>query len=146
MNLKESLLQIRYFEFTAQTTLGTKGWEGTGKGEVKVAQIDANTLIFYEKGVFLVQNKTVKCYNTYRWTFEGELVKLEHLRFGIENPVLLFYMQGRQENKFVSVCPHVCDKDLYKATLQVTDHDIKLMWCIEGKEKNEAISYHYTHQ
>ncbi len=144
MKLKEYLLQICHFEFTAHTILGTKGWEGTGKGEVKVAQIDANTLIFYEKGIFLTQNKTVKCYNTYRWTFEDELIKLEHLRFGTENPVLLFYMQGRQENEFISVCPHVCDKDLYKATLQITDHDIELTWRIEGEEKNEIIGYHYT--
>jgi hypothetical protein len=109
-----------------------------------VEQVHEQIYLFHEKGVFSTHGKAISCYNTYRWTFQEELVQLEHIRFGKENPVHLFYMQGRQDNMMVSVCPHVCDKDLYQAYLEITEKSIELTWRIEGNEKDETIDYHYT--
>ncbi len=151
--LKEKFYLVQYFEFKASTQLGKNGWEGVGNGNVRIEKIDENTIIFYENGKFLsnIQNaqnekptKEIKCSNVYRWIFEEESIKLEHLRFGTENPVYLFDLIHFQDNKMISKCGHVCDKDLYNAELFLFDDKILLHWRIFGEEKNEIIEYVYT--
>lgn len=142
--LKQRLLAIAHFSFEASTTLGTQGWQGTGKGNVKSYLDEAGNLIFEEKGLFcLPTGKELPCTNVYRWTFETDVVKLEHLRFGANNPVYLFHLGFVGEQKFVSVCPHACDRDFYEATLTLSETVISLLWIVRGQEKDEKIEYFY---
>jgi hypothetical protein len=144
---QETLLQIQSFFFQATTTKDSQGWNAQGNGMVTVSNPENNIIIFEESGFLSLPNqqKQLKCHNTYRWTFETpERIKLEHLRFGEENPVYLFHLVCQDDHTFSSICPHICDKDLYTAHLQLSPRRIILVWEIEGNTKNERIEYHYS--
>ncbi len=140
---------ITQFSFEAKSTLGTNGWNGVGEGEVKVVQEQENVLIFEEKGFFITpQHKKISCRNVYRWTFqkgvtqENITVQLEHLRFGMQNPVFLFLLVPTNPFDWVSACPRLCDKGAYHANMILSHAQIMLVWRING-EKDETISYLY---
>ncbi|KOY87218.1 hypothetical protein AD998_14615 [bacterium 336/3] len=144
---QETLLNIQSFFFQATTTKDTQGWNAQGNGIVTVSSPKKDIIIFEESGLLTLPNqqKQFKCHNVYRWTFETEKrIKLEHLRFGEENPVYLFHLVYQDTNTFSSICPHICDKDLYTAHLQLAPRRIVLVWEIKGDTKNERIEYHYS--
>jgi len=147
IDFKETLHLMQSFFFEATTTKGLQGWTAKGNGVVAISSPESNIIIFEEKGTLKLphQNKFFKCSNLYRWTFEiDNRIKLEHLRFGEENPVYLFHLAYQGNHTFSSVCPHVCDKDLYTAELTFTQKNIRLVWEINGDTKNEHIEYYYS--
>ncbi len=79
----------------------------------------------------------------YRWTRVGDLPRLEHHRFGADNPVNLFDLALTGEREWRSISPHLCGEDCYSAVLLVGDEEIVLRWSVEGPRKREAIEYHY---
>lgn len=135
----ESLHKIRQLSFASKT-------QGKGKGEVSV--VDQNgALLFYEEGHWKnAQGDEFHFSNIFRWIlnrFEG-LLSLEHLRFGMQNPVFLFHLRPSNSNLLESVDSHLCGQDTYFGRLIYEELFLKLHWRILGPKKNEEMIYIYT--
>jgi len=83
--------------------------------------------------------------NVFRWTADtaGQLLRLEHLRFGEAHPVYLFDLVTASDGVFESSEPHVCREDHYAARMVFDEQTIQLKWAINGPSKAETISYNY---
>ena len=68
------------------------GWNGHGIGEVSVTMPHPDTIIFTESGRWRTETGISLAFsNVFRWThISPEQVRLEHLRLGVDHPVLLF--------------------------------------------------------
>ena len=146
MNAWNRLPQISTLRFEAYSSNNT-GWNGTGTGSVQIKQIDAETLAFTESGTWKSESgQQFKFNNVFRWTLidSGNSIRLEHLRFGAENPVYLFDLATADGQTWHSIDPHVCRDDLYTAILDVTPDHLELRWTVTGPKKNEDIHYWYT--
>ena len=131
--------------FDARTEAAT-GWEGIGTGKVAVSEPMAGVLVFTEAGTWqpsAAERPTIKFNNVFRWSAIGELLRLEHLRFGPNAPVLLFDMVPGEDGVWREVSPHQCREDCYTASLTVEDGQVVVAWYIVGPHKRESIQYAY---
>jgi hypothetical protein len=140
------LRQVRSLSFIARSA-GTTGWNGTGTGTVDVQETAPGILLFHESGTWLTEHgKVIRFGNVYRWALAGEGLRLEHLRFGADNPVYLFDLAQTGDLEWRSTSPHLCREDCYSAVLRVEDDRIVLRWSVDGPHKREMIEYVYTDQ
>lgn len=141
------LQSVEELTFTAQSQAKVHtGWNGTGNGQVEVESVGPKELLFHEQGTFtLPSGRTSKFRNTYRWTMADDVqtLRLEHLRFGAENPVFLFAMAPHADGSFHSIEPHLCSDDCYAAELGVDAQCVHLRWTVHGPTKAETIAYVY---
>ena len=96
-------------ELTFRAVSGTStGWAGAGVGTVDVSQPAADVLVYKEVGTWNPNGgKPLSFTNVYRWTKLAETLRLEHLRFGADNPVYLFDLAIVDDSRLESVEPHV---------------------------------------
>jgi Family of unknown function (DUF6314) len=123
------------------------GWNGKGHGEVFVQKEGGDILIFREQGSWLMQqNRTVMFSNVLRWTLDRSagMISLEHLRFGLDNPVFLCCLRSVSDHFLRSVAPHVCKEDIYRLQVTLDQTSIRLYWRVTGPSKNEAMAHHYN--
>ena len=123
------------------------GWNGKGKGEVLVSKPTDTTLVFHERGSWLLrQGPDISFSNTFRWTLDRSagMISLEHLRLGPDQPVFLFHLTPTGNNLLASVDSHLCEEDVYLATVPWDRHSIRLNWRVIGPNKNEEMEYSYT--
>ncbi len=143
----DRLQSIWLLIFDAQSRGPTiTGWTGTGRGTVEVELVDAATILFHERGTWTPEGgRGTKFTNVFRWTVDpdGRFIRLEHLRFGAEQPVYLFDLVPASEQILVSSEPHVCREDLYAARLEYDAEIVHLTWTITGPKKDERIAYWY---
>ena len=93
--------------FNASSGAST-GWIGTGVGTVDVSQPAKDVLVCTESGTWTPSvGKQLSFTNVYRWTMLSETLRLEHLRFGADNPVYLFDLAIVEDSRMISVDPHV---------------------------------------
>jgi hypothetical protein len=138
------LRQVRALSFVAQSAAQT-GWNGAGSGTVVVQAFGDQVLTFTEAGVWRPEGGSdIRFRNVFRWTLAGSVVRLEHLRFGAENPVYLFDLEAAGEREWRSASPHLCRKDCYAAHLVVHDDHILVRWFVDGPRKQELIEYRYN--
>jgi hypothetical protein len=137
------LSQIQALRFHSQSRTGI-GWSGLGSGSVKVTPAPPNALVFEESGRW-VQNggREIRFTNVYRWTLLSDRIRLEHLRFGLSNPVFLFELAPNDEGTWRDIKPHLCRDDCYSATLSMTAGQLFLRWSINGPRHDETIDYIY---
>jgi hypothetical protein len=131
--------------FEARSRTGS-GWDGQGQGTVKVERIDPRTLVFHERGTWTPERgRELPFTNVFRWSVspDGDSVRLEHLRFGAENPVLLFDLVPVAGDVLEAAEPHACSEDRYWARMVYDRDAIRLNWTITGPKKDEAITYLY---
>ncbi len=115
----ERLGSIQCLTFVASSSVST-GWNGSGEGAVEVTRPTANEIIFSESGTWMPDGgKKLAFTNSYRWTKQPakpnsqtgnlplEHLRLEHLRFGVDNPVYLFDLAVDEDQNMTSVDPHV---------------------------------------
>ena len=103
-------------------------------------------MLFAESGSWRTpEGKSFDFTNTYRWCRDGDSIRLEHLRFGVDRPVYLFDLIPNGEGGMVSQTPHVCSEDLYTANLELTE-EILLAWTVLGPKLNERIDYRYRNE
>lgn len=141
------LTAVETLYFTSQSFDSGSGWDGTGKGLVKVEAVDSVTMLYHETGLWSPHEGTeLQFTNTFRWILisDQNLIRLEHLRFGKTHPVYLFELQQTAETRWNSIEPHVCSDDLYTATLECQSDQLHLDWTIKGATKNEQIGYVYS--
>lgn len=86
----------------------------------------------------------VRFTNVFRWSARSETIRLEHLRFGPENPVLLFDLASSDNGVWREISPHQCCEDCYAATLAVEGEQLLVHWSIQGPCKRESIAYTYS--
>lgn len=142
-SLVERLRQVKNMHFVASSQAAT-GWSGVGEGEVEVIESTADVLLFIEKGRWRTETGAdLRFNNTFRWTKIEGVLRLEHLRFGAENPVFLFDMALAEDGLWRAVEAHECRDDLYKASLHVQPQQIEVAWSINGPRKQESIRYIY---
>lgn len=126
---------------------GNTGWNGVGRGDVRVEHPDASTLLFYEQGRWVSREGRETAFkNVFRWSYERfhNRIKLEHLRFGIQRPVFLFFLAPSGSHTLESASSHVCKEDAYLGKVSCSQKGIKLNWRVIGPKKNEEIDYVYT--
>jgi hypothetical protein len=137
--------EVRHLSFRATSTASVPtGWEGIGEGSVEVAA-NATVLIFHEQGRWQPPAGPASLFrNVYRWTLDAEraCLALEHLRFGVEQPVFLFELVPSGDI-LVSACPHLCREDEYTARLWLEPGELRLDWRVMGPRKDERIEYCY---
>jgi hypothetical protein len=141
------LLSVQELSFEAQSrTAPNTGWNGSGKGTVRVEKIDAGVILFHERGTWAPKEGRETIFtNVFRWTTDPDarFIRLEHLRFGEAHPVYLFDLVPVDEWVLESSEPHVCSEDLYAARMEFDEQNIHLKWTINGPKKSETISYTY---
>jgi len=145
----DKLQQVQTLCFSAKSKcLGQpSGWNGIGKGSVELKQAEEHQLIFQERGSWVSEeNKHFEFSNVFRWTFKSEsgVIQLEHLRFGIQNPVFLFSLIPIDAHTLESLDSHVCNGDSYFGQLRCDRHYVQFNWRVIGSKKNEEIDYVYT--
>jgi hypothetical protein len=145
--LWDLLLRVRRLSFVARSASQT-GWNGRGVGTVEVRPGGDGVITFAEQGTWLPDGREqeIRFRNVYRWTRAGDLLRLEHLRFGDDNPVYLFDLTQAGELEWQPASPHLCREDCYSAVLLVREDDLLLRWSIAGPRKSETIEYVYSWQ
>lgn len=143
------LQNVKTLCFSAKSkSLGmSSGWNGLGKGNIDLKRVEENVLIFQEKGSWVSEeNKNFEFSNAFRWTFQADsgAILLEHLRFGVQNPVYLFALVPIDSNTLESIDSHVCKEDSYFGQLRCDKHFVQFNWRVIGPKKNEEIDYLYT--
>lgn len=137
--------QLTFHAMTKSRDVG--GWNGKGKGEVAISKEGENILIFNEKGSWRGKdNKEISFSNIFRWTLDplAGVVSLEHLRQGIDNPVLLFHLQPSGLHSLSSVDSHLCAGDTYLGQILCAQNCLRLKWRVIGPKKNEELHYYYS--
>ena len=82
------LRSVRSVSFVARSETGT-GWAGAGV--IAVSEPRAGIVVFRESGyVRPYGHGAIRFTNVFRWSRLGDLLRLEHLRFGPDHPVVLF--------------------------------------------------------
>lgn len=147
--LWDKLLKIQTMCFSAKSkALGhISGWNGIGKGAVEIKIEEENTIIFHERGTWMSEeNKELDFSNVFRWCFQPTrgAITLEHLRFGVQNPVFLFSLIPVDANTLESIDSHVCNNDSYFGQIRCDKHFVQFNWRVIGPKKNEEIDYLYT--
>ncbi|MEM6782820.1 MAG: DUF6314 family protein [Bacteroidota bacterium] len=144
--LWQRIASVRSLHFDAKSTSAT-GWTGQGKGQVIVSRPSDDALGFEESGRWTpARGRPFVFHNVYRWTKHTgppPRVQLEHLRFGIHHPVLLFDLAEETPTLWRSKAPHVCGDDRYTARLDIEPDHLRLTWIIKGPAKAEHIVYRY---
>jgi hypothetical protein len=147
-NVWNKLEMIRSLSFSANSQgQGNTGWNGIGRGHVKVKKQTNHTLVFEEQGSWISKAGIEFTFsNIFRWTMDRfkNLITLEHLRFGEHNPVFLFHLAQTGVDTLESVNSHICEEDTYLGQVRCSDHSLKLNWRIIGPKKNEEIEYIYS--
>ena len=136
------LRSVRSVSFVARSETGT-GWAGAGV--VAVSEPREGVVVFGESGyVRPYGHGAIHFTNVFRWSLLGELLRLEHLRFGPDHPVLLFDLAPSQDGEWRDVSPHVCREDSYSASMTVEARQLVVSWSIRGPRKHESIRYVYV--
>jgi hypothetical protein len=144
----EKLQTIKEFTCVAYSrSNGENGWNGKGNGEVLVIKPTNAVLVFHERGSWQVKpGQDMDFTNTLRWTLDrgAGMISLEHLRFGPDQPVFLVHLASTGDNLLGSIDPHLCEKDVYFATVPYDCYSIRFHWRVIGPKKNEEMEYCYT--
>jgi hypothetical protein len=143
----DRLAAIRNVSFKSHSrSIAVSGWEGEGTGAVTVEREEPATLVFREAGTWRsAEGRQFQFNNAYRWTLDTPrtCLRLEHVRFGADHPVLVFDLVAIAERRLQSASPHVCSEDCYSALLELAADMIRLDWKITGPKTDEAILYRY---
>ncbi len=116
------LRSVRELTFEARSQAATEtGWNGSGSGTVEVEAGGSGIMIFHERGTWTQDGARQTSFsNVFRWTADNDhrAIRLEHLRFGPDQPVYLFDLVPTADGVLESSEPHVCQKDLYAARME----------------------------
>lgn len=111
-----------------------------------VVQSGDYQLLFTEKGSWkTAEGKEINFSNVFRWTYDriAEVISLEHLRFGANNPVFLFHLAPSSQRSLDSIGSHLCGSDSYFGQILCDRNSLRLNWRVVGPRKNEELSCIY---
>ena len=138
------LQRLSIVKFNAKSE-NEPSWTGTATGLVTVESANKESLIISESGLWIpARGQPSRFNNVLRWTLlAGDVVRLEHLRFGMDHPVHLFDLVSDSFETWTSIAPHVCKEDCYSATMRPHVMGIDFWWAICGPKKQTSIAYEY---
>lgn len=139
------LRRVQSLRFDAQSDAAT-GWDGVGTGSVTASEPAVGVVVFCEVGTWQPTapgRPAIAFNNVFRWSILGDTLRLEHLRFGPEHPVLLFDMAPGVDGVWREVSGHQCREDCYTASLGIEGGQLVVVWSIVGPRKQESIRYTY---
>ena len=137
------LTRIQTLRFESHSRTGI-GWSGVGRGSVELVQPQDDVLVWKERGQWQQNGgREIRFFNFFRWTKQDDQLKLEHLRFGEQQPVYLFQLKAVNEREWRDVEPHLCREDRYSVLLQIEEKCLKLSWTVLGPRHDESINYVY---
>jgi hypothetical protein len=142
--LWNQLSRIRFIRYHAVSQSET-GWSGIGDGSVHVESPAPDIVLFSEPGTFTPsRGKPTRFTNVFRWTrLSATGLRLEHLRFGAENPVYLFDLEFQSDRTWRPNNAHICSEDCYSALLRLHNSGVDVRWSITGPKKDESILCEY---
>ena len=117
-----------------------------GEGNV-VVTASKNTLVYEEEGTWNdANNHSIHYRNSLKWTrhYSSTLISLEHLRYGSNHPVFMFYLTPAASTLLQSTSSHLCADDTYFGKLLLEGPNLKLIWKTVGPQKNETLEYIYS--
>lgn len=141
-DLWQLLRDVTQVSFEARSRAGT-GWDGIGTGVVSVSEPSPGVSVFTESGDWRSQGREARFDNVFRWTRLDTSIRLEHLRFGPDQPVFLFDLAQAEGEIWRAVSPHVCVADCYSGELRIEARAVRVDWSVRGPHKDEAIRYRY---
>lgn len=114
-----------------------------GKGSVFV-KLEGWSVFFKEQGVWEKDGGVYK--NSFCWTWNrlDDVLSLEHLRMGRNDPKFLFDLHPREGGALESLRPHLTVDDTYFGWLEISELFIHLHIRTLGPRKNEKIEYIYS--
>lgn len=143
----DRLRTIRTMSFEARSRSGADlGWNGTGRGIVRVEEADPDTLLFHEKGVWSPEDRPSLTFNNlFQWHLDRSLprIRLEHLRFGAGDPLGSIDLVQESDGIWASLEPNAHRGDLYSARMELGQDAVILDWTVTGARKDERITYSY---
>jgi hypothetical protein len=143
VEIRDKLREVVAFRFESKRHIAT-GWNGVGFGIVKVSKPAPNVLIFDESGSWQQDGgKEIRFTNVFRWSFLGDRLQLDHLRFGANNPVFLFEMATDAKGIWREINPYQCGTDFYRASLHTENERIFVTWSVRGPKRDTIIDYVY---
>lgn len=143
----ERLLRIKSLNVDAITRMEESSNARKGKATVLITMPSKNRVIFQEKGAWLFNGKVhTQFRNTFLWTLDPEtsLITLEHLRYGLSQPVFLFHLTPVNSSQLESVDAHLCGDDVYLGNINWNTDKLLFHWRIIGPQKNEELLYTYS--
>ncbi len=139
----ERFREVVAVRFVSKSHTGI-GWSGSGSGVVKVSEPAPDVLTFEESGLWQQEGgKEMRFTNVFRWSLVEDRLRLDHLRFGADNPVFLFEMAAGADGVWREINPHPCRDDCYRASLRLENEQIFVNWLVRGPKRNEVIDYIY---
>ena len=119
--------------------------QASGHGKVEIQTPDPSVIIWKESGVWDDGYGSLEFFNVYRWSWlQNEKLRLEHLRYGEDNPVQLVELINSQKNHWETDLPYVCAKDTYSLTLKCINQTLFLKWKIKGPKKDQISTLCYS--
>lgn len=150
------LNRLNRFSFKVNTNNDSvTGWQGEGQGLIKRrSSVNALKTDLPEFGAiietiergdyYLSKDRKVPMHNQYLWQFEGDHIRLTHLRFGWDKPVFLFDIIDNGQGELVIRQSHQCAADNYDASLVLHPDSLVMQWRIQGPKKHEVLDYIYS--
>ncbi len=130
------------------------GWQGEGQGLIKrrssgeaaPSKPESGAIVeTIERGDYYVSaDRKVPMHNQYLWQFEGDYIRLTHLRFGWDKPVFLFDIIENDQGELVTRQSHQCAADNYDASFVLCADSLVMQWRIQGPKKREVLDYIYS--
>ncbi|MFT5809198.1 MAG: hypothetical protein ACI9LG_003529 [Moritella dasanensis] len=130
------------------------GWQGEGQGLIKrrgsvtdeSVEPELGSIVeTIERGDYHVSaDRKVPMHNQYLWQFQGDHIRLTHLRFGWDKPVFLFDIIENKQGQLVTRQSHQCAADNYDASFVLHADSLDMQWRIQGPKKHEVLDYIYS--
>lgn len=142
----EQLGKVQHLTLTAKSREVNEQSTKMGKAEVMITTPSASSLVFQEKGHWLLDQRPSSAFsNSFCWTLDlnASLVTLEHLRYGPTHPVFLFHLKPLGPHMLESVDAHLCSQDTYLGNIEWDHKRIEFRWRIIGPNKNTELTYYY---
>lgn len=142
-----NLKKINHLFFLASSKRNGALSSQAGEAQVEMIPLNPHTLVSQEKGSW-IQNQVpgIAFNNSFRWTLDlgEERIGLEHLRYGSDHPVFLFYLAPSSPFTLEAANEHVCAADIYLGKIEWSDELIEFHWRIVGPLKNDQLTYQYS--
>ncbi len=140
------LEKTKHLKFSTRSKKGNEKTIQTGIADVEATSPSLNTLVFQEKGVWVIDELPKSCFsNQFRWQLQTaeNLISLEHLRYGQNQPVFLFHLALSGTNTLESVSAHLCGEDTYSGHIHWNQKAIHFHMRVIGHDKNDELFYQY---
>ncbi len=141
------LSKVRSLKIEAFFYENEKEEQKKGQAHVEVICQGRHKLVFHEKGQWLLPQFSELIFkNAFKWTFNplAQLISIEHLRYGEDQPVFLFDLTSDKSGHLESINTFSQLNELHFASIHWTKKQIHFQWRIIGNKKNDLLHYYYS--